>query len=178
MINEPLYRSADSKEGTCENLIKIQLEIIITFGRSIVLIAQKKWVMHEFEARFPGTFPGNLITPLNNDIKFGNYKDSLARRCNIQLFWSCTEISFVFSERKKNLRKKQISDCFDHMLNYVFFISRRPIKIVYKKLIYIDWLILHSLDSDSSIQFSHGRVTRLEHESDEHLVKGSSTLFE
>ena len=54
VINEPLYRSADSKKGTCENLIKIQLEIIITFGRSIVLVAQKKWVIHEFEARFPG----------------------------------------------------------------------------------------------------------------------------
>lgn len=119
-----------------------------------------------------------IITPLNNEITFSNYKVSLARQCNIQLFWSCTEISFVFSERKKNFRKKQISDCFDHMLNYVFFISRRPIKIVYKKLIYIDWLILHSLDSDFSIQFSHGHVTRLEHESDEHLVKGSSTLFE
>ena len=53
MINEPLYRSADSKEGTCENLIIMQLEIIITFGKSIILIAQKKWVIHEFEASFP-----------------------------------------------------------------------------------------------------------------------------
>ena len=45
-----------------ENLIKIQLEIIITFGRSIVLIAQKKWVIHEFEARFPGKVSFNYTS--------------------------------------------------------------------------------------------------------------------
>ena len=39
-----------------ENLIKIQLEIIITFGRSIILIA------HEFEARFPGKLDFNYTS--------------------------------------------------------------------------------------------------------------------
>ena len=35
VINESLYRSADSKQGAWENLIKILLEIIRTFGRSV-----------------------------------------------------------------------------------------------------------------------------------------------
>ena len=66
----------DSKQGTCENLIKIQLEIIITFGRSTILSAQKKWVTMSLKLVF--LKKSVLITRLNNDIKFGNYKDSLA----------------------------------------------------------------------------------------------------